>query len=62
MKIRLTRAYGGHYTFKYCAGDFAIAYIRRGHWEMLLNGDYYDTACSLGEARALIWLFLKDNE
>lgn len=54
MKMKIKRNYAGYYTITVNDDIFRVAKINRGHWEILLNSEYFDTACSYGEAKALI--------
>lgn len=59
--IKLKRDFSGAYSYSINSVRNVITEIKKGHWEILRNNDFLDTASTLREARALIELNLENN-
>lgn len=59
--LKVKREYAGCYTFMYGDDRIAATEIKRGHWELLLNGEYFDTACSYSETKAHVYNYFEGS-
>ena len=52
--LKFSKVYKGYYEIFFKGSFYSIHRVKFGHWEIVKDKKYWDTACSLMEAKILI--------
>ena len=59
--IRFEKKYKGCYCLKIEGHIFYIVHVLRDSWEIMYNGEYFDTAHTFTTGKALVEVYLKEQ-